>query len=73
LQFDTDGLKSKFDDVKNSEMLKSITAQGVQNKFGFILSLITALALFFPIIGIPSNRSKKSIKLSRRENIKNIS
>jgi hypothetical protein len=53
LQFDTDGLKSKFTDVKNSEVVGNITSQGVQNKFGFIVSLITALALFFPIIEIP--------------------
>jgi len=53
LQLDTDGLKSKFTDIKNSEMVNNITSQGVQNKFGFILSLITALALFFPIIEIP--------------------
>ena len=53
LQLDTDGIKSKFSDVKNSEMLNNITSQGVQNKFGFILSLITAFALFLPIIEIP--------------------
>ena len=53
LPFDTNGLKSKFADVKNSEMVDNITSQGVQNKFGFILSLITAFALFFPIIEIP--------------------
>lgn len=53
LQLDTDGIKSKFSDMKNSEMLNNITTQGVQNKFGFILSLITAFALFFPIIEMP--------------------
>jgi len=53
IQLDTDGLKSKLTDVKNSEMLNNITSQGIQNKFGFILSLITVFALFFPIIETP--------------------
>jgi hypothetical protein len=56
LDFDTDTIKSKLSDAKNSEIagnLTAITSKGVQNKFGFILSVITILALFFPVIEIP--------------------
>jgi len=56
LDFDTDAIKSKLSEAKNSEIagnLTAITEKGVQNKFGFILSIITALALFFPVIEIP--------------------
>jgi hypothetical protein len=53
LQLDTDELKSKFSDIKNSDTISKISSQGAQNKYGFILSLITAFALFLPIMKIP--------------------
>lgn len=58
--FNTDELKEKMSDIKNSDTVKNAQSNinnalkdGVQNKFGFIVSIITAIALFFPVIAIP--------------------
>jgi len=60
ISFDADSMKSKMSDIQNSDFVnngqKNINKalkEGVQNKFGFIIAILTALALFLPIIKIP--------------------
>lgn len=58
--FDSNDIKEKISQINNSEMLKNTQSQvkdvlknGVQNKFGFILSIVFIIALFLPVIKIP--------------------
>lgn len=58
--FDSNDIKEKLSEINNSDLLKNTQAQikeslknGVQNKFGFILSIVFAVALFLPVIKIP--------------------
>lgn len=53
IQLDTNELKSKLSEIRNSEKVNSVISNGIQNKFGFIVSLIIGISLFFPIIKIP--------------------
>ncbi|NOQ30848.1 MAG: hypothetical protein GQ570_06970 [Helicobacteraceae bacterium] len=59
-QFDATNIKESLSELKNSQTVTNAQANvnsalnaGVQNKFGFILSLLTIVALFLPIIQIP--------------------
>lgn len=59
-QIDIDSLKAKFANVQNSEIVGNLLSKkdeilksGMQNKFGFILAIITLFALFLPAIKIP--------------------
>lgn len=45
-----DDLKNKFSDIKNSDAVNNIVANGVQYKAGFIVSLLLAFSMFMPII-----------------------
>ena len=56
----TDEIKEKFAQIKNSDTVQNVGntinkkfKDGVQNMFGFVVSLILAIALFFPVIEIP--------------------
>lgn len=58
--FNAEELKEKMTDFKNSDTVKNVKSNlnsalkdGVQNKFGFIISIIVAIALFLPVINIP--------------------
>lgn len=58
--FDTEKIKSSLSDIQNSDLftnaqgnVKKIVKAGAQNKAGFIISILMAIALFFPIITIP--------------------
>ncbi|WP_404319042.1 hypothetical protein [Malaciobacter canalis] len=57
---DSNDMKEKISQINNSEAFKSAQSQikgtlkdGIQNKFGFILSILFGIALFLPIIKIP--------------------
>jgi len=58
--FDTEKIKSSLSDIQNSELfttaqgnVNKIVKAGAQNKMGFTVSILMAIALFFPIITIP--------------------
>ncbi len=60
VSINTDEIKEKFDDFKNSDNVQNAQAKvqtilnnGVQNKFGFIVSIVMAFTLFLPVIVIP--------------------
>lgn len=58
--FDAEKIKSSLSDIQNSDLFTSVQGNvtkivraGIQNKVGFIISVLMAIALFFPIITIP--------------------
>lgn len=58
--FNTDNMKEKMSQIGNSDTLKNAQSNitetykaGIQNKFGFFVSIILAFALFLPVIQIP--------------------
>jgi hypothetical protein len=46
----TDAMKEKFSDISNSDTIRNISKNGVQNLLGFIISLLLAFSLFFKIV-----------------------
>jgi len=62
--FNADELKEKMADFKNSDTVKNAQSNindaindGVQNKFGFRVSVMIAIALFFPVVSLPFSGS----------------
>jgi len=58
--FNSENIKSKITDIQNSKIINNgqenidkALANGMQNKLGFILAIVTAFLLFLPIIEIP--------------------
>ncbi len=48
-----DEIKSRINQIEGSEKIKNIFSNGIQNKFGFFLSIAILVGLFLPVIAIP--------------------
>lgn len=48
-----DEIKLRINQIEGSEKIKDIFSNGIQNKFGFFLSIAILLGLFLPLITIP--------------------
>jgi len=67
----TDEIKEKFENFKNSDNVQNLQSNiqntmknGIQNKFGFAVSIITVLAFFLPLMSIPFLGSVNMLDLS---------
>jgi len=49
----TEQIKTAMNSIKDSQIVKKTLESGVQNKFGFTLSIMMLVGLFLPILEIP--------------------